>query len=92
MPSPPPVVTKGVSYSSTGEVLSCLFCRIVAGTEPSTTITHNLKYIVFKNIRPVSNTAHYLVAPREHIQNLSSLRGAEGARVVAEMVEVSRSH
>ena len=79
---------KGVTYSATGEIVSCLFCNIVAGTEPATVITQNDKYIVFKNIRPVSDTAHYLVAPKTHIHNLTSITGSAGAKIVTEMLEV----
>ena len=86
------VVKKGVTYSASGEVVSCLFCRIVAGTEPATILTQDHKYVVFKNIRPVSSAAHYLVAPREHIQNLSSLSGPAGAQMISEMVEVGSLH
>lgn len=82
------IVKKGVTYSATGEIVSCLFCNIIAGTEPATIITQNDKYVVFKNIRPVSKTAHYLVSPREHIVNLSSLGGPPGAQMISEMVEV----
>lgn len=81
-------IKKGVTYSASGDLFSCLFCNIVAGTEPATVVAQNEKYIVFKNIRPVSKTAHYLVSPKEHIQNLTSLSGPSGAKIINEMVEV----
>lgn len=82
-------VKKGVTYSATGDMISCLFCNIVTGTEPATFITRDDRYVVFKNIRPVSQTAHYLVSPREHVHNLTTLQGTAGAKIVAEMLEVS---
>lgn len=79
-----------MTYSNTtGEIVSCLFCNIVAGTEPATVVFENDKYVVFKNIRPVSDTAHYLVSPKHHMQNLSSLSGPSGVQTITEMVEVS---
>mgnify|MGYP003385126009 len=84
-------IKKGVTYSaSSGEIISCLFCNIIAGTEPASVITQNEKYIVFKNIRPVSATAHYLVSPKDHIQNLTALSGPSGAKIVTEMMEVTK--
>jgi histidine triad (HIT) family protein len=82
-------IKKGVVYSASGDMMSCLFCNIIAGTEPATVITQNEKYIVFQNIRPVSKTAHYLVSPKDHIHNLTALSGQAGANIVTEMVEVS---
>lgn len=80
---------KGVTYNLAGDVVSCLFCRIQKREEPGTIVFEDDKYVAFRTIAPASNL-HLLITPREHIQNVRSLQGEEGALVVEDLVRVGR--
>ena len=56
----------------------CLFCKIVAGTIPSTTVAENDLAYAFRDLNPVMPT-HVLVVPRKHIANAGELRHPEDA-------------
>jgi diadenosine tetraphosphate (Ap4A) HIT family hydrolase len=78
---------KGVTYGEDGGVVSCLFCRIADQKEPGDILFQNDKYVVFRNIYPVTDT-HVLVTPRKHIKSFRELSGEEGAAVLADMIKV----
>jgi histidine triad (HIT) family protein len=63
-----------VSISSRPQVAiqDCLFCKIVAGIEPSKIIAQNDDVIVFESIRP-RYPSHWLMIPKKHIQDLKSI-------------------
>jgi histidine triad (HIT) family protein len=46
---------------------ACLFCKIVAGEEPSVKIWENEEFVCIKNKYPVAPT-HVLVLPKDHIK------------------------
>jgi diadenosine tetraphosphate (Ap4A) HIT family hydrolase len=46
-------------------------------------------FVVFKTIQPATHL-HLLVTPREHIMNIRSLRGADGADLIKKMVDVGK--
>lgn len=52
-------------------VRNCIFCKIVAGIEPSKIIAQNDDVIVFESIRP-RYPSHWLIIPKKHIQDLKS--------------------
>lgn len=82
---------KGVTYDShTGEVLKCLFCRIQSGQEPGRIVYEDERFVVFHTIKPASRL-HLLVTPREHIKNVRSLKGWEGADLVEDLVKAGRA-
>jgi histidine triad (HIT) family protein len=54
----------------TERVMSCLFCKIVGGTIPSTAVYQDDQCYVFADIHPRA-PVHVLVVPREHIASLS---------------------
>jgi diadenosine tetraphosphate (Ap4A) HIT family hydrolase len=84
------VTRKGVTYlTTTGEVVDCLFCRINARKESGTIVYEDDSFVVFKTIQPATHL-HLLVTPREHIMNIRSLRGAEGADLIKKMVNVGK--
>ena len=64
-------------------VSDCLFCKIVAGTIPSTEVTSPENTDAGRDISPAAPT-HVLVVPRVHIENAAELR-PEHADVLAEM-------
>lgn len=77
---------KGVVYGPEGQVISCLFCRIIGREEPGTIVLENSKMVAFKTIAPASSN-HLLVVPREHRANVQSLSGKEDINLLNEMKE-----
>ena len=51
---------------------TCLFCRIVAGTEPSDTVASNELVIAFRDKYPRA-PVHVLVVTREHVDSFHAL-------------------
>ena len=88
--TPKTCLRKGVTYDvGTGDVISCLFCRIATREEPGTIVYEDENIVAFKNIAPASDD-HLLITPRKHIQNLSSLSGPKDAALVREMKRVGK--
>lgn len=50
----------------------CLFCRIAAGTTPSTTVLDEPEVVGFLDVRPVFK-GHTLLVPRVHLDTLLDL-------------------
>jgi histidine triad (HIT) family protein len=59
----------------------CVFCRIVAGAAPSTTIAHTDRAIAFMDINPVTH-GHALVVPRTHSTDLLDITAEDLAACV----------
>lgn len=55
---------------------SCLFCRIVAGTEPAHVVHRDHTVVAFLDIRPLF-AGHVLVVPVDHVETLPDLPAAE---------------
>ncbi|WP_454086212.1 HIT family protein [Georgenia sp. Marseille-Q6866] len=55
-----------------GEDQGCVFCRIVAGTEPGQTVLETEDVLAFLDVRPVFK-GHVLVVPRTHVVTLPDL-------------------
>jgi histidine triad (HIT) family protein len=51
---------------------TCLFCKIIAGTIPSTPVFEDEQLIVIDDINPVS-PVHKLIIPKKHIATLNDL-------------------
>ena len=56
----------------------CLFCRIVAGTIPSTQIYSDATVVAFRDVNPQA-PLHTLIVPRAHIPSISSPEAEDGA-------------
>jgi histidine triad (HIT) family protein len=50
----------------------CLFCSIVAGDVPATTVYENADVVAFRDLNPQAPT-HVLVIPRKHVADLVDL-------------------
>jgi diadenosine tetraphosphate (Ap4A) HIT family hydrolase len=74
-------VIKGVTYTPSGGVASCLFCSIIEGKEPARIVLENEEFLAFKTIKPYSSN-HLLVVPRKHVKNLSVMSGPEDANMI----------
>ena len=51
---------------------NCLFCKIVAGTIPSTKVYEDEKILAFRDIAPQAPT-HILVIPKTHIPSVDGI-------------------
>ena len=65
---------------------NCLFCKIVAGTIPSTKVYEDDLVLAFRDIAPMAPT-HILVIPKTHIPSVDGVT-AENSAVVAHIFEV----
>lgn len=71
---------------------ACLFCRIVAGTVPSTQVYEDELVIAFRDIAPRAPT-HILVIPRDHIASAADLTDDDATmlgRLFATAAELAR--
>ena len=64
----------------------CLFCKIIAGTIPSTKVYEDELCYAFRDIAPQAPT-HILVVPKAHIESVNGIT-AENSAVVAHIFEV----
>lgn len=71
----------------------CLFCRIVAGSVPSTRVYEDDLVIAIRDIAPRAPT-HILLLPREHIASALDLTDGDAAvvgRIFAAAADIARS-
>ncbi len=66
----------------------CLFCRIIAGELPSTTVMETERIVAFRDIAPEAPT-HVLVVPRTHHADVTDVAAA-APDVLAEMIDVAQ--
>jgi histidine triad (HIT) family protein len=66
----------------------CLFCRIIAGDVPSTTVLETETIVAFRDIAPEAPT-HVLVVPRTHLADVSDVAAASPP-LLAEMIDVAQ--
>ncbi|MFD9681842.1 HIT family protein [Rhodococcus sp. NPDC059969] len=59
---------------------TCVFCKIVALTEPAILVHESETTLAFLDARPVSR-GHTLVVPKRHAENLDALENHEGAEM-----------
>ena len=64
----------------------CLFCKIIAGSIPSTKVYEDETILAFRDIAPQAPT-HVLVVPKAHIADCNDVT-AENSAVIAHIFEV----
>ena len=64
----------------------CLFCKIIAGSIPSTKVYEDDTILAFRDIAPQAPT-HILVIPKQHMASVNDVT-AENSAVVAHIFEV----
>ena len=62
----------------TGLAMSCLFCKIVDGTIPSTAVYQDELCYAFADLHPQA-PVHILIVPREHIDSMMEADQSKGA-------------
>ena len=67
--------------------MSCIFCRIVAGEIPATTVHEDDRLIAFRDLNPQA-PMHVLIVPREHIATLNDLEPSHDA-LAGEMIRLA---
>jgi len=65
-----PIAAKSVLFLYTGFAMSCLFCKIIDGSIPSTAVYQDEQCYAFADLHPQA-PVHVLVVPREHIASLA---------------------
>lgn len=71
----------------------CIFCKIIAGDIPSSSVYEDEQLFVFRDINPKANV-HLLVIPKIHIEsleNLSEQHQALIAHMMLQLPELARS-
>jgi len=71
----------------------CIFCKIIAKQIPSTVIAENDDILVIKDIAPKA-PIHYLIIPKKHIKDLSSLASSDccyGSKMMKMAQELSKT-
>jgi histidine triad (HIT) family protein len=64
--------------------MNCLFCRIVAGEIPASTVYEDADLLAFKDINPQA-PLHVLIVPKRHVATLNDLV-VDDDRVLGAMV------
>src|SRR5918999_4426207 len=67
----------------------CLFCGIVAGSVPSTTVLDTETCYAFRDINPAA-PVHVLIVPKEHIDSLESV-GSSQAVLLGDLIDAIRA-
>ncbi len=68
----------------------CIFCKIVAGTIPSTTVYEDEHTLAFLDINP-SALGHTLVIPKQHVENVFDAPADVLAPVYATAQKIARA-
>ena len=66
----------------------CLFCAIVAGDIPATTVLEADRVLAFRDINPQAPT-HVLVVPKAHYPDVAALAAADAA-LLGEVIDAAR--
>src|SRR5271168_1038935 len=76
----------------TGRAMSCLFCKIIDGSIPSTRVYEDEQCIAFADINPQA-PIHVLVVPRKHIVSLAEATEEDSAllsHLLSTVAEIAR--
>lgn len=81
MNSSPDPTSKDPSFHPDNAAETCIFCKIAAGTIPSSKVYEDDETYAFLDIRPV-NPGHTLVIPKDHFENIYSVPAELWARMM----------
>ena len=69
---------------------ACIFCRIVAGTEPAHVVYRDAATLAFVDLRQF-HPGHVLVIPQAHLRDVRELDPATGAALMATVARITRA-
>jgi len=70
--------------------MDCVFCRIVAGTLPSTKVYEDGSTLAIMDINPLT-PGHLLVLPKAHVENLFEADEELAATVIRVVVRIAKA-
>lgn len=70
--------------------MDCVFCRIVAGSEPASVVYEDEATLAFMNLRQ-ANPGHVLVIPKAHTADVCDLDEQTAGRILRTVVRVARA-
>lgn len=69
-------------------MMSCIFCKIIAGELPSNKVFENERIVAFHDIQPAA-PVHILIIPKKHIPTMNDVT-AEDDALIGELFSVAR--
>lgn len=70
--------------------MDCIFCAIVAGDIPASTVYEDEHVLAFMDIAP-ANPGHTLVIPRQHYRNIFDMPEAVGAQIMQAAIPIANA-
>lgn len=67
---------------------SCVFCKIINGKSPSTTVYRDEQVVAFLDIHPAA-PVHVLIVPRQHIASINDLT-SEHETLIGHMYTIAK--
>lgn len=67
---------------------SCVFCKIINGKSPSTTVYRDEQVVAFLDIHPAA-PVHVLIVPRQHIASINDLT-CENETLISHMYTIAK--
>jgi histidine triad (HIT) family protein len=68
--------------------MNCIFCKIVAGTVPSSKVYENDEILAFHDIAPVA-PMHIVIIPKKHIETMNDVK-EEDLYLIAEVHKAAK--
>lgn len=68
---------------------NCIFCQIIAGTQPAAVVYETPTVLAFRDIHPQAPT-HILIVPRKHIARVADVT-AEDAGLMGDLLLAARA-
>ena len=70
--------------------MDCIFCAIVAGDIPATTVYEDEHVFAFMDIAP-ANPGHTLVIPKQHYRNIFDMSAEVGSRIMQAAIPLANA-
>ena len=70
--------------------MDCIFCAIVAGDIPATTVYEDEHVFAFMDIAP-ANPGHTLVIPKQHYRNIFDMPAEVGSRIMQAAIPLANA-
>ena len=70
--------------------MDCIFCAIVAGDIPATTVYEDEDVLAFMDIAP-ANPGHTLIIPKQHYRNIYDMPAEVGGKIMQAAVPLAKA-